>query len=176
MKKPRCRFLMCERLFFTASCQEAPFRIFCFPTRIEAQRSESGSNNKHQCDKRMCGSTGFIGKGCVRKNRSGFSARFQSTRRSAPFVEGKRENHHKKETGIACLLLMSGGFNPDILPWNPCTATACKFPAKNTRNFFEVLLTLFEPPAEFNADITRPAFGTHPAAILASVLLLSADR
>lgn len=40
----------------------------------------------------------------------------------------------------------------------------------------EVLLTLFEPPAEFNADITRPAFGTHPAAILASVLLLSADR
>ena len=30
--------------------------------------------------------------------------------------------------------------------------------------------------AEFNADITRPAFGTHPAAILASVLLLSADR
>ena len=71
---------------------------------------------------------------------------------------------------------VSGGFNPDILPWNPCTATACKFPAKNTRNFFEVLLTLFEPPAEFNADITRPAFGTHPAAILASVLLLSADR
>lgn len=71
---------------------------------------------------------------------------------------------------------LSGGFNPDILPWNPCTATACKFPAKNTRNFFEVLLTLFEPPAEFNADITRPAFGTHPAAILASVLLLSADR
>ena len=42
--------------------------------------------------------------------------------------------------------------------------------------FFEVLLTQFEPPAEFNADITRPAFGTHPAAILASVLLLSADR
>ena len=71
---------------------------------------------------------------------------------------------------------VSGGLNPDILPWNPCTATACKFPAKNTRNFFEVLLTLFEPPAEFNADITRPAFGTHPAAILASVLLLSADR
>ena len=71
---------------------------------------------------------------------------------------------------------LSGGLNPDILPWNPCTATACKFPAKNTRNFFEVLLTLFEPPAEFNADITRPAFGTHPAAILASVLLLSADR
>ena len=35
---------------------------------------------------------------------------------------------------------MSGGFNSDILPWNPCTATACKFPAKNTRNFFEVLL------------------------------------
>lgn len=72
--------------------------------------------------------------------------------------------------------LLSGGFNSDILPWNPCTATACKFPAKNTRNFFEVLLTLFEPPAEFNADITRPAFGTHPAAILASVLLLSGDR
>ena len=71
---------------------------------------------------------------------------------------------------------MSGGLNPDILPWNPCTATACKFPIKNTRNFFEVLLTLFEPPAEFNAAITRPAFGTHPAAILASVLLLSADR
>lgn len=73
-------------------------------------------------------------------------------------------------------LMLSGGLNPDILPWNPCTATACEFPAKNTRNFFEVLLTLFEPPAEFNADITRPAFGTHPAAILASVLLLSADR
>ena len=71
---------------------------------------------------------------------------------------------------------VSGGFNPDILPWNPCTATACKFPAKNTRNFFEVLLTLFEPPAEFNADITRPAFGTHPAAVLASILPLSADR
>ena len=71
---------------------------------------------------------------------------------------------------------MSGGFNSDILPWNPCTATACKFPAKKTRNFFEVLLTLFEPPVEFNADITRPAFGTHPAAVLASVLPLSADR
>ena len=71
---------------------------------------------------------------------------------------------------------LSGGFNSDILPWNPCTATACKFPAKNTRNFFEVLLTLFEPPVEFNADITRPAFGTHPAAVLASVLPLSADR
>ena len=47
---------------------------------------------------------------------------------------------------------------------------------KKTRNFFEVLLTLFEPPVEFNADITRPAFGTHPAAVLASVLPLSADR
>ena len=85
---------------------------------------------------------------------------------------GTQKEKHRK----AVLFFLSGGLNPDILPWNPCTATACKFPAKNTRNFFEVLLTLFEPPAEFNADITRPAFGTHPAAILASVLLLSADR
>ena len=61
-------------------------------------------------------------------------------------------------------------------PWKPCTATACKFPAKNTRNFFEVLLTLFEPSSEFNTSITRPAFGTHPAAVLASILPLSADR
>ena len=86
-----------------------------------------------------------------------------------------RRNKRTSEQSGLCSDV-SGGFNPDILPWNPCTATACKFPAKNTRNFFEVLLTLFEPPAEFNADITRPAFGTHPAAILASVLLLSADR
>ena len=61
-------------------------------------------------------------------------------------------------------------------PRKPCTATACKFPTKNTRNFFEVLLTLFEPPSEFNTSITRPAFGTHPAAVLASILPLSADR
>ncbi|MDY5339021.1 MAG: hypothetical protein SPG83_05710, partial [Intestinimonas sp.] len=46
---------------------------------------------------------------------------------------------------------------------------------KNTRNFFEVLLTQFEPPSEFNTSITRPAFETHPAAVLASVLPLSAD-
>ena len=58
----------------------------------------------------------------------------------------------------------------------PYAATARKFPAKNTRNFFEVLLTLFEPPSEFNTSITRPAFGTHPAAVLASILPLSADR
>lgn len=91
----------------------------------------------------------------------------------APGIVKAQENQNLRHN---CDGDLSGGLNPDILPWNPCTATACKFPAKNTRNFFEVLLTLFEPPAEFNADITRPAFGTHPAAILASVLLLSADR
>lgn len=48
--------------------------------------------------------------------------------------------------------------------------------SKNTRDFFEVLLTQFEPPSEFNTSITRPAFETHPAAVLASVLPLSADR
>ena len=89
---------------------------------------------------------------------------------AAPTYKISRSKRYKACSDV------SGGFNSDILPWNPCTATACKFPAKNTRNFFEVLLTLFEPPVEFNADITRPAFGTHPAAVLASVLPLSADR
>ena len=92
--------------------------------------------------------------------------RFQKLQKS------KENTRNPKISGV----VLSGGFNPDILPWKPCTATACKFPAKNTRDFFEVLLTLFEPPAEFNADITRPAFGTHPAAVLASVLPLSADK
>lgn len=83
---------------------------------------------------------------------------------------------YKENHAITRIAWLSGGFNSDILPWNPCTATACKFPAKNTRNFFEVILTLFEPPVEFNTSITRPAFGTHPAAVLASILPLSADR
>lgn len=94
---------------------------------------------------------------------------------SADHIDCRDRSRARRPLGSSGSAL-SGGFNSDILPWNPCTATACKFPAKNTRNFFEVLLTLFEPPVEFNADITRPAFGTHPAAVLASVLPLSADR
>lgn len=43
-------------------------------------------------------------------------------------------------------------------------------------HYFKFSLTQFEPPSEFNTSITRPAFGTHPAAVLASVLLLSADK
>ena len=43
-------------------------------------------------------------------------------------------------------------------------------------NYFKFSLTQFEPPSEFNTSITHTAFGTHLAAVLASVLLLSADR
>ena len=93
---------------------------------------------------------------------------------------GKRNLQGKKQSlatlEIARLLLCQAASIRIFSPWKPCTATACKFSTKNTRNFFEVLLTQFEPPSEFNTSITRPAFGTHPAAILASVLLLSADR
>ena len=123
------------------------FRIFLFRPRSKTDRESSGAN----------------------RGRKG------GARERADDVLLFRRNKRTSEQSGLCSDV-SGGFNPDILPWNPCTATACKFPAKNTRNFFEVLLTLFEPPAEFNADITRPAFGTHPAAVLASILPLSADR
>ena len=82
-----------------------------------------------------------------------------------------------RRTAVVRLALLCQAASIRIFsPRKPCTATACKFPTKNTRNFFEVLLTQFEPPSEFNTSITRPAFGTHPAAVLASVLPLSADR
>ena len=113
---------------------------------------------------------------CARETLVVFPLRVQSPARRRPVLRCKTVPTRKKTRFCVSFFVLSGGFNSDILPWNPCTATACKFPAKNTRNFFEVLLTLFEPPVEFNADITRPAFGTHPAAVLASVLPLSADR
>ena len=59
-------------------------------------------------------STGPGGKGRVRENRRGFPARFQAVRRSGPFCLGKRGGHQKRETGIACLPLLSSGFDLDI--------------------------------------------------------------
>lgn len=94
--------------------------------------------------------------------------------RGKRYLQGNRKSLATLE--IARLLLCQAASIRIFSPWKPCTATACKFPTKNTCNFFEVLLTQFEPPSEFNTSITRPAFETHPAAVLASVLPLSADR
>ena len=62
------------------------------------------------------------------------------------------------------------------IPWKPYAARVSGFPQKIRMRFFKFSLTQFEPPSEFNTSITRPAFETHPAAVLASVLPLSADR
>ena len=181
------------------SCQVASFQIFSFRLRPKTDRGSSGANrgrkggreraddallfhrNKRTPEQsELCSDVArgfnldisFSNPNSNPNRNPAERIRFGSEEKARPAYEKALRPFHR----LRAFSELSGGFNPDILPWNPCTATACKFPAKNTRNFFEVLLTLFEPPAEFNADITRPAFGTHPAAILASVLLLSADR
>ena len=88
------------------------FRCASFPVctqnQLRIQRSESRSERRSK-------GAGFRGKGCVRENRGGFPARFQSARRSGPFCLGKRGRHQKRETGYACLPLLLGGFNLDIV-------------------------------------------------------------
>ena len=84
----------------------------------------------------------------------------------------KKTPENPKISGV----VLSGGFNSDIFASEALHCNGLQISNKKYSQFFEVLLTQFEPPSEFNTSITRPAFETHPAAVLASILPLSADR